>query len=89
MGGGRYHIPVTPGVVGSGTGRRSGGSSSSRSRSRSAVHVRTHRASTKVRRDVGSATRVGGSSGRMLRFVKGKVSHLQTVGHICGVSLAE
>lgn len=36
-------------------------------------------------RDVGSASGRGRVGGRVLRIVEGKVSHLQTVGHICGI----
>lgn len=74
------HIPrTTPGVAraSGGTGGRGSGST---------VHVSTHLASAKMGRDVSGATRVGGSGRSVLRLVEGKVSHLQAVGHICGIS---
>ena len=40
-------------------------------------------------RDVGAAARRLGRRRRMLRVVKGKVSHFQAVGHFCSMSVKD
>lgn len=76
-----YHIPrTTPGVA------RASGGTGGRGSGGSTVHVSTHLASAKMGRDVSGATRGGGRGRSVLRLVEGKVSHLQAVGHICGIS---
>lgn len=65
------HIPWGPGAS-----SRSGGCT---------VHVGARLALTEMRRDVGGASGRGTVGRSMLRIVQGKISHLQTVGHICNI----
>lgn len=49
----------------------------------------THLAIPEVGRDIGSASGRGAVRGGVLRVVEGQVSHLQAVGHDCGMIQTE